>query len=62
MVEGDDGFNNKANFVCYHYLLFYNKVYLLFTSFKILYKKLCSRYPLSTHYVKDSLLESGHAA
>lgn len=41
---------------------FYNKVYLLFTSFKILYKKLCSRYPLSTHYVKDSLLESGHAA
>lgn len=41
---------------------FYNKVYLLFTSFKILYKKLRSKYPLSTHYVKDSLLESGHAA
>ena len=41
---------------------FYNKFYLLFTSFKILFKKLCSKYPLSTHCVPDSLLESGHAA
>lgn len=41
---------------------FYNKIYLLFTSFKILYKKLHSKYPLSIRCVADSLLESGRAA